>query len=102
MRKYELAVNLFLYAPIFIGVGIVLATWPINVVVMFALYICGLIDLCYAKLPLYRHRVFTSFGPSHLPTQRRDAYFRGYRRIALGMVFNVLALAHLSMMSVTG
>jgi hypothetical protein len=102
MRRYELAVNLFLHAPIFIGVGVVLAMWPVNVVVMFALYVCGLIDLLYAKMPLYRQRIFLSFGPSHLPAQHRNAYFRGYRRIALGILFNVLALVHLSTLSVTG
>ncbi len=97
MRKHELAGNLVLLLPMIILVGLVLTTlWPVTVVVVFALYVCGLIDLLYAKMPLFRHRVFTSFGPSHIPTQRRDAYFRGYKRIALGMACNVLALVHLS------
>ena len=57
---------------------------------MAVLYGCGFIDLVYAKLPLLRHHVLITFGPSHIPRKRRDAYFRGYRRIGLGMAFNLL------------
>lgn len=96
MRKLELAVNLVLVLPILVGVGFVLVTlWPAGVVVMLGLYACGLIDLAYAKLPLFHHGVLTSFGPSLIPSQRREAYYRGYRRTALGIVLNVLTLLHL-------
>lgn len=95
MRRYELTVNAVLFLPMIIMCGVVLVTlWPLNVVIMFALYASGLCDLIYAKLPLFRHRIFNSFGPSHLPTRRRDAYYRGYRRVALGATLNVLVLTH--------
>ena len=93
MRKHELTANVLFLLPIITMLGFLLVTlWPINVVIMLALYAFGLADLVYAKLPLLRHRVFNSFGPSHIPTPRRDAYFRGYKRIALGMAVNVLML----------
>lgn len=93
MRKLELTVNVVLLLPMFIWIGFVLATlWPANVVAMLGLYACGLTDLVYAKLPLFRRRILGSFGPSLIPAQRRDAYYRGYRRIALGMALNVVAL----------
>jgi hypothetical protein len=98
-KKLELTINLFFALPVFIWIGVVLVTlWPANVVVMFGLYTCGLVDVAYAKLPLFRRRVLTSFGPSRIPTQRREAYYRGYRRIALGMALNVLALLHFSIL----
>ena len=100
MRKHELTANAILQLPIIIGFGFLLVTlWPVNLVVIFTLYACGLVDLVYAKVPLFRHHVFNSFGPSYVPTQRRDAYFRGYKRIVFGMAFNVLVLIHFSMMS---
>ena len=94
MRKHELTANAILHLPLIIGLGFLLVTlWPINLVVIFTLYACGLADLVYAKLPLFRHHVFNSFGPTHIPKQRRDAYFRGYKRIAFGMAVNVLIRA---------
>lgn len=100
MRKHELIANAVFLLPIVMGLGFLLVTlWPVNLVVMITLYVCGLVDLVYAKLPLFRHGVFNSFGPSYTPRQRRDAYFRGYKRIAFGMAFNVLVLIHYSAMS---
>ncbi len=99
MRRHELAANAALHLPLIIVLGFLLLTlWPVNLVVMLTLYACGLIDLVYAKLPLFRHCVFNSFGPSHIPVQRRDAYFRGYKRIAFGMAVNVLILIYYSTM----
>jgi hypothetical protein len=95
MRKHELTINAFLFLPIIIMFGFLLVTlWPINIMIMLAFYGCGLCDLVYAKLPLYRHHIFSSFGPSHIPTGRRDAYYRGYKRVALGATLNVLILIH--------
>lgn len=100
MRKHELTANAVFLLPIVAGLGFVLVTlWPVNLVVMVTLYVCGLVDLVYAKLPLFRRRVFNSFGPSYIPRQRRDAYFRGYKRSAFGMAVNVLVLIHYSTMS---
>ena len=100
MRKHELTANAILHLPIIMGLCFLLVTlWPVNLAVMITLYACGLVDLVYAKLPLFRHHVFNSFGPSCIPRQRRDAYFRGYKRIAFGMVVNVLVLIHCLTMS---
>ena len=100
MRKHELIANAVFLLPIVMGLGFLLVTlWPVTLVVMITLYVCGLVDLVYAKLPLFRHRVFNSFGPSYIPRQRRDAYFRGYKRIAFGMAFNVLVLIYYSTLS---
>ena len=100
MRKHELIANAVFLLPIVMSLGFLLVTlWPVNLVVMITLYVFGLVDLVYAKLPLFRHGVFNSFGPSYIPRQRRDAYFRGYKRIAFGMAFNVLVLIHYSTMS---
>lgn len=68
--------------------------WPINYIVISALYAFGLVDLSYAKLPLLRHGVLNTFGPSHIPRQRRAAYSRGYKRIGLGVAFNLLVVAY--------
>ncbi|GAA5511238.1 hypothetical protein Rcae01_06754 [Novipirellula caenicola] len=78
---------------------LLVAAYPVNIIVILVLYLCGLIDLTYAKLPLFRHRVFNSFGSRHIPTKRREAYFRGYKRITLGAAFNLLTLVHYSMMA---
>lgn len=95
MRRYELAANLILLSPMILFLGIALVIWwPINYIVMGALYATGLIDLVYAKLPLLRHHVFNTIGPSHIPRKRRDAYYRGYHRIGLGMAFNLLVVVY--------
>jgi hypothetical protein len=100
MRKHELTANAVFLLPIVAGLGFLLLTlWPVNFVVMVTLYVCGLVDLAYAKLPLFRRRVFNSFGPSYIPRLRRDAYFRGYKRIAFGMAVNALVLIYYSTMS---
>ncbi len=100
MRRYELAANLIVLSPIVLVLGFAFATWwPINYIIMGALYACGLIDLVYAKLPLLRHRVFNTFGPSHIPRKRRDAYFRGYQRLGLGMAFNFLVVVYYCVMA---
>lgn len=100
MRRSELAGNLIFLSPILIAMAFGLAAWwPINYVIMGVLYACGLIDLVYAKLPLLRHRIFNTFGPSHIPRKRREAYWRGYRRIAIGTAFNLLVVAYYYMMA---
>lgn len=98
MRRHELAANAIILFPMIVLLGTLLVgTYPVNIAVILTLYLCGLIDLTYSKLPLFRHRVFNSFGPRHIPKKRREAYFRGYKRIALGAAFNLLALVHYSM-----
>jgi hypothetical protein len=95
MRRYELAANLVFLSPMILFLGLALVIWsPINYIIIGTLYACGLIDLVYAKLPLLRHHVFNTFGPSHIPRKRRDAYFRGYRRIGLGIAFNLLVVLY--------
>ncbi|WP_145081502.1 hypothetical protein [Aureliella helgolandensis] len=95
MRRHELWANLILLSPMIFGLGMLLVViWPINYIVMGALYAIGLVDLVYAKLPLFRHGVLTTFGPSHIPRKRRLAYFRGYTRIALGTAFNLLVVLY--------
>ena len=94
MRRHELTANAILLLPTIVVFGFLLVTlWPVNLFFVLALYACGLVDLVYAKLPLIRLHIFNSFGPTHIPKQRRDAYFRGYKRIACGMAVNVLILA---------
>ena len=91
MRRYELAANLAFNVPIVLGFGFAVAMWwPVNYVILVAIYASGLIDLVYAKTPLLRYGVLNTFGPSHIPRKRRDAYFRGYRRIGIGIAFNLL------------
>ncbi len=98
MRRHELTANLIPHLPFIVLYGMLLVTaYPVNIAIILLLYVCGLIDLVHSKLPLFRHRVLNSFGPSHIPTKRRDTYFRGYKRIALGAAFNFLALVHYSM-----
>jgi hypothetical protein len=97
MRRHELTANLILHLPLIVLLGmVVVAAHPVNMVVLFVLYISGLADLVYSKLPLFRHRVFCSFGPAHIPSKQRDAYFRGYKRLALGAAFNLLMLVNYS------
>lgn len=80
-----------------LGLGVLLVViWPINYIVMGTLYATGIADLVYAKLPLFRHSVLTTFGPSHIPRKRRLAYYRGYTRIALGAAFNLLVVLYYS------
>lgn len=98
MRRHELTANAIILFPIIVLFGMLLvATYPVNIAVILILYLCGLVDLTYSKLPLFRHRVFNSFGPRHIPTKRRDAYLRAYKRIAIGIALNLLALVHYSM-----
>ena len=98
MRKHELTANALLHFPIIVMLGMILiASYPLNLVVMFIFYLAGIVDLTYSKLPLYRQRIWTSFGPERIPMKRRDAYFRGYKRIAFGGALNLLMLVHYSM-----
>ena len=39
----------------------------------------GVALICYAKIPLYRQRLFFTFGSSALPESRRAFYRWGYR-----------------------
>ncbi len=95
MRRYELAVNVIACLPMIIGCGLVLLTlWPLNLLAMLALYACGMLDLTYAKMPLLRHGVYASFGPSPIPRRRRQAYRRGYKRIVLGIGLNMILLVY--------
>jgi hypothetical protein len=95
MRKHELAANLILHLPILVLLGIVIATaWPFNLAIVAMVYACGVIDLTYAKMPQIRHGILNSFGPSLIPTKRRPAYFRAYRRLAFGFAFHCLVLVH--------
>ena len=95
MRKYELAVNLIFHLPILLLFGITIATaWPFNFAIVAVIYACGIIDLTYAKMPQIRHGILNSFGPSLIPTKRRLAYFRAYRRLAFGFAFHFLVLVH--------
>lgn len=99
MRRKELAVNLAFQLPMMIVLAMLcVATYPLNVGLTVVFYVAGLIDLTYSKTPLFRHRIFNSFGPRHLPTKRREAYFRGYKRIAFGAALNLLSLMYYSMM----
>ena len=103
MRKYELTANLILASPIILALGIfVLLSWPLNAMIMGGLYLCGLCDLIYAKQPLWRHHVFNSFGPTHIPKRRRAAYYRGYRRIAFGVILNVVVVIQRSIVTAVG
>ncbi|WP_149500009.1 hypothetical protein [Roseiconus lacunae] len=98
MRRDELTANALLYFPIIMMLGMLLVTsYPLNIAAILVLYLIGMIDLTYAKLPLFRHRIWNSFGPKHIPTKRRDAYFRGYKRIAFGAALNLLTLMHYSL-----
>jgi hypothetical protein len=95
MRRYELAVNAIAFLPMIIGCGLaLLMLWPLNLLAMLTLYTCGLLDLAYAKMPLLRHGVYASFGPSLIPRRRRVAYRRGYKRIVLGIGLNILLLVY--------
>ena len=95
MRRHELWANLVFLLPMIFGLGMLLVVvWPINYVVMCTLYALGIADLAYAKLPLLRRGVLMTFGPSHITRKRRPAYYRGYKRIALGMAFNVLVVLY--------
>lgn len=97
MRKHELTANALLHFPIIVMLGMILiASYPVNLVAMFIFYLAGIVDLTYSKLPLYRQRIWTSFGPERIPMERRDAYFRGYKRIAFGGALNLLMLVHCS------
>ena len=100
MRRHEIWANLIFLSPLIFGLGLLLVvTWPINYIVMGALYAIGLADLVYAKLPLFRHGVLTTFGPSHIPRKRRLAYYRGYTRIAFGAAFNLLVVLYYSVVA---
>jgi uncharacterized membrane protein SpoIIM required for sporulation len=95
LRRHELTANAIIHFPLIVLLGMLLfGTYPVNIAVILILYLCGLIDLIYSKLPLFRHRVFNSIGPRHIPKKRREAYFRGYIRIALGAAFNLLVTVH--------
>lgn len=95
MRKHELAANAIIYAPVLLLLGLTLATaWPVNLMIVAMIYACGTIDLVYAKLPQIRRGVLNSFGPRLIPTKRRSAYFRAYRRLGFGFAFHCLALVH--------
>ncbi len=95
MRRYELAVNAIAFLPMIIGCGLaLLMLWPLNLLAMLTLYTCGLLDLTYAKMPLLRHGVYASFGPSLIPRRRRQAYRRGYKRIVLGLGLNMILLVY--------
>lgn len=71
---------------------ILIASYPLNLVVMFIFYLAGIVDLMYSKLPLYRRRIWTPFGPERIPMKRPDAYFRGYKPIGFGGALNLLML----------
>ena len=93
MRRYELAVNAIIHLPIIFMIGLFCAmTWPMNIALIAICYTIGLTDLIYAKLPLIRHGVYCSFGPKHIPEQRRWAYFAAYKFIGLGCALNALIL----------
>ena len=100
LRRHELAANFLFLAPILFGIAFALAAcWPVNYIILVAIYACGLIDLGYAKMPLLRHGVLNTFGPSHIPRKRREAYFRGYRRITVGIAFNLLVVVAYSVLA---
>lgn len=95
MRKYELAANLIFQLPLLTILGVAIATaWPLNFAIVVVIYACGVIDLAYAKMPQIRHGIINSFGPSLIPTERRSAYFRAYRRLTFGFAIHCLALVH--------
>lgn len=95
MRKHELAANLIVHLPILMLLAFALATaWPFNFAIVAVIYVCGIVDLAYAKMPQIRHGILNSFGPSLVPTKRRAAYFRAYRRLAFGFTFHCLVLVH--------
>lgn len=103
MRKNEVTANVILALPLILAlVVVVLLSWPLNAMVMGGLYLCGLCDLMYAKQPLWRHHIFNSFGPTLIPMRRRAAYFRGYKRIAFGVILNVLIVIQRSMATGVG
>ncbi|WP_147866899.1 hypothetical protein [Stieleria maiorica] len=89
---------MLLHFPIIVMLGMFLvASYPLNLVVMFIFYLAGVVDLTYSKLPLYRQRIWNSFGPETISMRRREAYYRGYKRIAFGGALNLLMLVHYSM-----
>lgn len=95
MRKHEIAVNAIIHLPVILLLGLTLATaWPINLMIVAMIYACGTIDLAFAKLPQMRRGVLNSFGPRLIPTKRRSAYFRAYRRLGCGFAFHCLVLVH--------
>jgi type IV secretory pathway VirB3-like protein len=57
------------------------------------LALIGIVLLILARLPLYRQRKFTSFGPQHLDTQHKRLYWRGYAFIVVSLLLCVFVLA---------
>lgn len=95
MRRHELGANAILHFPIVVIVGLAIATaWPLNFAIVAFIYVCGVIDLAYAKLPQIRHGILNSFGPALVPVQRRAAYYRAYRRLGFGFGLHCIVLVH--------
>lgn len=95
MRTHELAANAILHLPILVMLGIAIATaWPLNFMIVAFIYMVGIDDLAYAKLPQIRQGVLNSFGPSLIPVQRRSAYYRAYRRLGFGFGLHCVVLVH--------
>ncbi len=57
------------------------------------LALIGIVLLILARLPLYRRRQFTSFGPQHLDTQHKRLYWQGYAFIVVSLLLCVFVLA---------
>ncbi len=93
MRKHEAAVNILLHLPLLLMLTLaIVMTPPVAIAAASVLFACGVADLMYAKLPQICRGILMSFGPSEIPLARRDAYFRAYRRIALGSIFQIAVL----------
>ena len=99
MRRGELIVNLasVFGAPVIANVIIVgallLAPFRIpGMLVCFALYAAGLSLLLAAKMPLFRRRIWVSFGPSQMSRGSRARYIVAYALLVSGVTLNLLLL----------
>ncbi len=94
MRKLEFAVNLVFLSPMLVGILLVcLFSTPLNIGVVCLCYAIGLAALVRAKLPLFRHNVWVSFGPSRISPELRRAYWTGYAFVIIGAFLNLVVLA---------
>jgi hypothetical protein len=68
---------------------------PTFVTIPFIIGILGVVLLFFARLPLYKKRIFFSFGPARLDQYHRKLYRRAYSILVLSIIIDLFMLAGL-------
>jgi hypothetical protein len=66
--------------------------FPSDFLLAVGLGVVGIGLLFFARLPLYRQRRFTTFGPRHLDSAHRKLYWRAYGFVAVSVALLALLL----------